>query len=256
MSINKELEKLYRPYWDKALERITEDKLELSNPLLIKIDEKEYETSNVKIMIFGQETFGWNGQFGSENMNVERLMDDYFAYLHYDEQDDSYFHGLNDDYRTSKRRIKGKKKRAFWKAFKYFEKEIKLQLHNIHKPYFIWNNIAKISKNDQKGMDDKIRKFTKENFSTVLEEIKILKPDMVIFLTGPNRDGDIKHYFKDVAFDYCGYPEKIKDKKTYKSPQKVISKYLPEKSIRLYHPSYFGGFNKVKQIAIDILKNS
>ena len=228
MSTNKKLSELYNKYFDNALKNKNE--LKISSPLLLKINEEEYNSSDLKVMIIGQETFGWHGEFGSEN--IDELMDGYDKYL--------------------TNNLRGKNKRVFWKAFHHFEKKLNNHYNN-QKLYYIWNNLIKISKYEDKGMTNAIRNFEHNNFSVILEEIKILKPDMIIFFIGPNRDSDIKYNFNDVSFDNMGYPDKIKDKKTYTTAHKVISTDLPEKSVRLYHPNYFGGFSKVKDIALDIL---
>jgi len=227
--INKNLENLYKTYYEQAL--LNKKSLKISSPLLIKIDEEKYNNADLKIMIIGQETFGWHGEFGSED--VQELMNGYDKYLN--------------------NNLRGKNKRVFWKAFHYFEKELN-QFYSDKSIYCIWNNLIKISKYEDKGMTDKIRDFERKNFSVISEEFKILKPDIVIFLTGPNRDKDIRYNFSNVSFDNMGFPEKIKDKRTYLTAHRVISEDLPKKTVRLYHPNYFGGYNKVKSIALEILK--
>ena len=229
MSINKKLVKLYDKCFNNALKNKKD--IKVSSPLLLKINEAKYNSSDLKVMIIGQETFGWHGEFGSENIN--ELMDGYYEYL--------------------TNNLRGRNKRAFWKAFHYFEKELNSHFDN-KKLYYIWNNLSKVGKYKDKGMTSSIRNFERNYFSVILEEIKILKPDIVIFFTGPNRDNDIKYNFHNVFFDNMGNPDKIKDKKTYTTAHKVISTDLPEKTVRLYHPNYFGGFSKVKYIALDILK--
>ena len=67
MSINRKLEELYTRHWDKALSARKD--IKMSNPLLIKVDEEKYSSAGVKIMIFGQETYGWNGEFGNQDVD-------------------------------------------------------------------------------------------------------------------------------------------------------------------------------------------
>lgn len=240
MSVNKQLENLYNKHWKNTLNlKIKEfPDLKISNPLLIKVNEKEYYKAGVKIMIFGQETYGWwEGGFGDKS--VDELMTQYDRYLH-----------------NNLENMRRKSTRKFWQGFTYFEENIH-QLYNIINPYFIWNNIVKVGKYNDQGMTDDIRKFENKYFSTIKEEIEILKPDIVIFLTGPNRDSDILHNFPDAKLDDCGYPKYIEDKSTkYKTAYKISHKLLPLKSVRLYHPNNWGGFKNTKQIALDILKNS
>lgn len=229
MSVNTQLEQLYSKHFDKA--KSAKGHMKISSPLLIKIDEEKFGNADKKVMIFGQETYGWHGEFGTKT--VESLMDGYDKYLN--------------------NNLRGKNKRVFWKAFHYFEEQLK-KFYNKEKTYYIWNNIVKISKIGDKGMTNEIRHFERSYFSVILDEIKILNPDIVIFLTGPDRDGDIKYNFSNVSFDAMGYPPIIKDKRRYKTAYKVISDDLPKTTVRLYHPRYFGGYNKVKEIALEILK--
>lgn len=72
----------------------------------------------------------------------------------------------------------------------------------------------------------------------------------MIFLTGPNRDGDIKHNFNDAVFHST---DSMVDKRAL---AKVSSALLPIKTIRMYHPSYFGGFNKIRKNALNAIANT
>jgi len=187
MKINIRLHNLYSKHFDSALSNKSD--LSVSSPLLIKIDEEKYLNSSRKVMIFGQETFGWHKEFGSKH--IDELMNKY------------------DDYMNKNRK---KNTRAFWKGFNYFKEEID-KLSNGRDNYYIWNNIVKFGKVGERGMTEGIRNFERKNFSVISDEVKILKPDMIVFFTGPNRDKDIKFNFEDVSFDSCGYPKTIQDKR-------------------------------------------
>jgi len=83
MSKNKELKELYIKYWDQLVmngNNIFKDKSIIknkpTNPLFLKVNEDEFETSDLKVMIFGQETWGWN-QFG---VSVEEGMNRYESF--------------------------------------------------------------------------------------------------------------------------------------------------------------------------------
>jgi hypothetical protein len=177
--MNAELKKLYENYWVKLLDEV--DSLLCSNPLLIKVSD-EYIDSDVKVMIVGQETDGyWLGELNQKEKSVSDLMTGYF----------NYFYQISTG---------GKKrgKRAFWnkKNYKYFEDELtKYFKENNKSVSFIWNNISKIGGKKRGKPNKKIRILEREYFNILRQEIKILKPDIIIFTTGSSRDSYIKYHF-------------------------------------------------------------
>jgi len=62
-------------------------------------------------------------------------------------------------------------------------------------------------------------------------EVELLKPDIVIFFTGPHYDQYIKKAFGDILY------EPIQDYAQHKLTF-IKSSYLPANSIRTYHPGY------------------
>ena len=94
------------------------------------------------------------------------------------------------------------------------------------------------------GVSPDARALERKYFSVVADEVKIFDPDIVIFFTGPNRNGDIQHHFKDAEFSEIGteFPRR--------ALAKVSCTKLPDNTIRMYHPSYFGGFNKIRNAAL------
>lgn len=63
------------------------------------------------------------------------------------------------------------------------------------------------------------------------EEIKIINPDIVLFLTGPNYDYYIKNQLKGVEF-------KTVENYGIRQFARVEYKSLPKNSFRIYHPVY------------------
>ncbi len=228
MGINKQLEEIYSKYWAGFIENgSTITSVIPTNPLLLKVDEEEFEKSDIKVMIFGQETWGWH-EFSTP---IEEGMNKY----------ESFF--IKENF------YKRHKKSAFWKAFKFFKSNLKRHFDD-KSVTFVWNNISKIGKNNGKtGVTKEIRELEQNYFNVIKEELEILKPDIVIFLTG-NRNKDLKFHFTDITFENIEMQNPKKKKMKYKASTKVISRYLPKKSVKLYHPSFFGGFNYVKQDAL------
>ena len=275
--INKKLEKLYNSYYDKAKQAYKEQKpkieqqgAEMSSPLLIKIDEKAYKKADKKIMIFGQETYGWHGEFGGKDIKflqeyqehlkrltgnkkdfsdeqqlyVNFLMNDYFMLL---SECKEYFDNsvvVDNTYIRSKKRLKKKqKRRSFWRGVKFFE-------DGLEGSYVVWNNISKVGRKKGTGVNPKIKKFEREYFKDIIDkEICILKPDIIIFF-GWGRYKDVKYKFDiDSKIEH-------KTDNGFKFAE-INFKNLKSKAIRLYHPAYRGkNFEQTKTEALKILNTT
>ncbi len=230
MSINKQLFNLYDKYWKQILVELNKiDKKLYTNPLLINIDEDAYARADYKVMIFGQETKGWYDSSGFT---------------------DSIFEGMDryDRFFWQKNFYDGYSKSSFWKKFRVFQKNIlKMDKTKNLDIIYMWNNISKIGQPDQEtGVDPITRNLERKYFSVVAKEVEIIKPDLCIFMTGPNRDHDIKFHFPSIEFRKANDIDSIREM--------AVIECLGVKGLRLYHPSYFGGFNNnYKKRALDAL---
>ncbi|MGM9745584.1 MAG: hypothetical protein ACI30H_01285 [Paludibacteraceae bacterium] len=207
MKLNEKLEELYRSKFG-GLQAITAE-LEsagienYSCPLLLNVSE-EYLTAPIKIMIFGQETNGWGDSFEEEG-DVTTLMNTYKDYV------------ANHNNTT------------FWN---WVEKINHDYFGNSYGNGFVWNNILKFGKNNSIGHPDRIvTELENKYFNVAQEEIAILKPDVCIFLCGPNYDERIREKFPDVEFNIVAdYP--------IREVAQLKSSHLPAHSYRTYHPGY------------------
>ena len=241
--MNNKLKELYKVHWKSLLENAKDKKA--ANPLLIKVGCK-YQKSDIKVMICGQESDGWNGTIGDKNKDIDFLMNDYKAYF-YDEQ--SYFdtnESYTDDNYSKCRRLKRKNKRAFWnrKNFKYFQEKLTFDNKNIA---FIWNNLSKIgnSTKHKKGRGKatkEIRELENKFFPVFEEELKILQPDIIIFRTG---ERNIPHSTSD-----------NNEKLTKDNPVVVVKlENFPNIfAIKTYHPR--SANKSVKQEVVNKIKGS
>lgn len=216
--LNEQLEILYSRHFDQFINELsTLGKKAFSYPLLLKIDEGKWANARLKIMIFGQETRRWRLDY-QEN-NIQNLMNEYYSYYY-------------------KKKYNKARSMAFFKGFdrvkKYIQQYYEYQNDDIA---ILWNNINKVGKYSGTGVIDATRKIEREHFNVISLEIDILKPDLVIFFTGPDRDGDIKCNFPNAIFD-----RKLTEpygKKCKKGKYALIDGYK-FKAIRLYHPAGFG----------------
>src|SRR5690554_588700 len=229
MSINKKLQSIYCNNWETLQQSLQQlESGQYTNPFLIAFDEDLLSQSDLKVMIFGQETKGWGDRFGMLNSPEAAV-------------------AMYETFFCQKQFYGGYGKSAFWKAFRYFEKELQ-KAYSDKAIYFSWNNINKIGKLKGKtGVSKSARAVERETFSVVSFEVQAFAPDIVVFLTGPNRDGDIKHHFNDAEF------ASINSSVDKRALAKVSSEYLPLRTIRMYHSSYFGGFYKVRESAVKLV---
>lgn len=224
MHINDKLRDLYFTNWDDL--QIEAGKINnITHPLLIYLNEDEYLTSEVKVMVFGQETDGWHGKFPREDnaLSVDELMKSYQKYFYSN--------------RSSKR--------PFWNKsnFKHFEtvitKYFKLQGKSTA---FVWNNLSKIGKVSRGKSGPGIRSLELKYLDVIKKEVEILKPEIIIFTTGHSRDKYIERAFgKDsVEFEYPslafkGLPTSYIDKNNIAKIH--LSEFPQITAIRVEHPN-------------------
>ncbi len=167
-------------------------------------DGKDWSEADLKIMVFGRETNNWNNPEKKyfnfdlkESSNIfaeiEAIQEIYNAYFNFPDE-------------------KEVKKNAFIRRGP--EKFIS-QLQAVmpgKKIEYLWNNICKIGVGTPDGSGkccgltpDYIYRIEVEKFNVVREEIDILKPDVLIFMTGREHgniaDHYIAHHLGDVNFE-------------------------------------------------------
>jgi hypothetical protein len=211
--MNEQLKNLYNSKWTDLSSKLNEIlekkelKLKPTNPLLISLENNDYENSDIKVMIFGQETNSWYGNF---NGNLGEIM--------------GYYKKLFNDNKKSKGQFSnGRKKLIELLEQKYPNKKIGT----------IWNNVVKIGCAERhKNTPPKyIYDIEKENFKVIKSEIEILKPDIILFLSGPNYDYRIENSFGKFKSENIGT----------KFSQRQLSKVeigFGKNVFRTYHPNY------------------
>ena len=177
-------------------------------PLLLRIWEKEYEAAPVKLMFFGQETYGWNNHVEPDvrRNTAETLTNEYLL------------HDMGRDRHRS----------PFWRTVH----KLNWMMGNPDTNCFVWNNILKFGKEDSYGNpSDGVMDAEMKYLNVIPEEVSILHPDVCVFLSGPNYDVEILRKFPDTEFipvDGFKTNELVR----------VKNEILPERSFRTYHPGY------------------
>ena len=227
MYFNKKLAELYRRHWDDLLEDgLKIDGPEPTSPMLSSIDGQAFAKAKKRIMICGQETKGWE-PFGA---SVADCMECYHRFF----IEREFYDGFG--------------RSAFWKVFRYFEKEFRM-LFGSDQCVFIYQNLCKMGTNDGKaGVTDQIRDLERRCFPVIEEEVSILQPDILIFLTGPDRDHDIRFHFPDAQLIQSEVDCNLRRKAW------VVADRLPSITLRLYHPSYYRAWtNAYRDAARDLI---
>lgn len=237
-TINEELLKLYENYFHELKVRSKDFTGNPSNPLLMHVF-PEYENSTKKLLIVGKETNGWAGNI-KNNAQSNSLIDYYkelnsiLEYYKEFELGHGYY---------GKKKVKHTLNSPFWNFSRSIYRHLNYQ-DNAKPKGFLWTNISKMDS----GKRNKVLSLENRNyydFALLKEEIKIVNPDVVIFLTGNEYDIQIS--------DYLGYRIETIDFEL--NIQKVIDpdKSLPEKSYKIYHPRYLYSL-KTNRIVLDVLK--
>jgi hypothetical protein len=214
--MNIELRKLYESYYSELTREMFQinEKLEKksergTNPLLLSVGES-YEKADLKIMFFGQETNFWLGERneGAFLGEIQPIIDLYKGFYL-----DKYCFKYGGQ---------------FWNGISRLKKLLKDQMPD-KKIGLLWNNVVKIGKCD-KGFPYQINSVTNKYFNVISEEIRITKPDIIIFLSGPYYDNEIRKILGDYnSISVSSFPKRKLCKFEFQN--------IPI-AFRTYHPNY------------------
>lgn len=161
--IKEQLEKLYSENWAGYIENVRKV-TDSAYPFLIH-PLRSYCESLRRIMICGQETQGWGNELDGMNpdeVSPQRIMNIYNGFVN-----------------------SGAYNSPYWN-FSHRIEEALPDTKSVH------NNIVKVGKRFGAGCDDSINALALQHFNVFRRELEILKPDVILFLTGPNYDWRIK----------------------------------------------------------------
>lgn len=205
---NNELLKLYESKWDivEKIFNIADDK-ENSLVLFLSSIPYNYYKTNHKILMIGQENNGW-GYFSSPKESMR------------------YTLGFQNIRRWEQYPI-------FTFPYNFCASINECDINETKKSYLAWTNLRKFSFDEEpkKYLEENIQKIIDEEFNILADEIKIINPDIVLFLTGYRYDNDIKKQLSGVEFsNVSGY--------NINQFSRLKHSVLPYNSFRIYHPGY------------------
>ena len=186
-------------------------------PLLLR-SYPEYESAEIKVMVFGKDTYGWipeQEDIGNNGIDVDCLMTLYGNFFNkgncaYSSQ---FFPIINELIEMLREKQKRKSVR------------------------YLWNDIVKIGRGGSGFPEKMYNDFIKDNVNPIISmEIEILRPNLIIFFSGPNTDQSGP--YDDVLNDVFNNPER-KSVEGF-DERRLCEIIIPniEKSFRLYHPRY------------------
>ncbi len=206
------LNKLYARYWDDISE-LRSQYPGLSAPLLIKIPTR-YLSQDTKLMIIGQQTQGWGGE------SIEDALKSYEEFK------------FGEYYYSS----------PFWNITRKVERALGVDEYAI-----TWSNLNRCDYNGRRppaGIENELRAF----LPMLVSEIEILKPDIVIFFTGPYFDEHIKQAFNGARFEPAGNAFEEREL------SRIRHDLLPYHTYRTYHPNYLRR-SRIEPRFVDFIKN-
>ena len=187
--VQNELDAIYKKYYKKEDLIKLKNTESLSAPFVLKIYE-EYLVSPIKIMFVGKEVNEWHTM-------LDKIM-----------YDVNLIEIMKNRYQREFDTEKG-----WGTAFFRMYKNVRKQLTNDNPGAVIWNNLLKFSY-DTSGTSSKnsighSKELEKISISILQEEIKILKPNFIIFTTstGQGYDRVIKESFNETYTDKSLYIE-------------------------------------------------
>ena len=193
--MNDQLLQLYSRYWDGMIQNIYKPNMETehacSYPLLIQVTPL-YQNASKRIMFCGQETQVW----GIEHPNPETTHPQDLLSIY-------------NNFVNKNNRGETLKKPGYNSPYWNFQWRIIQKNPNVG---YVFQNVVKIGKQTNAGCDDVIYNATKQYFPVWREELNILKPDLIVFLTGPNYDKRIQEVVGSFVTEHISGVDGLLDK--------------------------------------------
>jgi hypothetical protein len=205
-----------------SLNRELVDFGDYDGPFLMSPPCEDYRNSKKRLLVVGQETNGWVGERRANGLDdIHKNMQVY------------------KDFDFGGARFKNSN---FFRYMTYSAEQI------TDKNIFMWTNVLKFGKKSGRGTpSEKVIAAERKFFNVLIDEIKIIDPTCVLFVSGPNYDSRIQKMIPDAEFlEVEGFG--------IRQIAKIKSVHLPMVSYRIYHPGYGNRKKDLYKRTIDIVR--
>lgn len=208
MKLNDKLSEMYQPHFDALVEQLKNDKIidEVQPLFLLGLNREEkgsisigdetwYTQADLKVMVFGREVheWGWPNPENNDKLQSDDLVEAYEKFYSANYSGKCFL--------TDSESKLGKSPffRTGFNGFMYGINKLLKNKYTNKKMAFLWNEISKLSSVEgiSRRVGTSIHQYELDYFHVIPKEIELLKPDIVIFLTGFGEpyDGYIRENF-------------------------------------------------------------
>ncbi len=227
--MREQLSVMYYEYWNRLKNALVDGNVDLqslSNPFLIDAVEP-YQEASTKILFVGKETCGWGTYIDHLNLEpndaIDDLQNDYIQFRH----DGKWAHT------------------PFWRACKLIHDRLN---PDGPKDGYMTSNLIKLDQNKTRPSVE-VEEIICNHFPLLPYEISILRPDVILFFTGPYYDDRLQKTFTGATLETVNdLPPNLLCR--------VVHKKLPYHSYRTYHPGYSLRGNKAKAAKFDPMSDA
>lgn len=196
-TLTEQLAEIYQPKWEILKKHLNAKGIKVQSPFMLGValehdnqggyvDESWWTDADLKVMVFGQEPLNWPIPVLADDSQVQS---DDFVELYQRFYSDNYKDGLyfltDSDNHLAKNKFFSMGFNGIMAGIKDF---VLKDSCSGKRAAYLWNNISKLSVGGRNGVTPDIHDLEKEYFHVIPQEIEILKPDVLIFLTGPGQN--------------------------------------------------------------------
>lgn len=200
-TLSEQLTSLYESKWDKLMQQLDKRQIKTQCPFVLSVQrygsEDWYVGADIKVMFFGQEVHSWekNEDLGDTMRAYERFFEEKYV----DEEVAGYF--SQDEISSGNRFMR-------WGCNGIMSgiRDI-LEACPGRRAAFLWNNISKLSTYEGGPVGPEVHELEREYFHVIPQEIEILRPDILVFLTGPGYNKYYSYILENFTLD--GEPQML-----------------------------------------------
>jgi hypothetical protein len=206
--------------------------LKASPPLLV-FPHDRWRSSSVKVLVIGQETLRW--QYHPDEVgDVGTPISNFYEF----QQSDNGIAAMWNLYRWyALGRAFPNLNSPFWRGFRALNGAI-----TGCEDSALWTNVFKVNVDGSVMRNCKaaeIQALCRVQRGLLREEIAVLKPDIVVFFSGPKYDSTLRCEFPDVEFS------QFTPRQPKRSVALIQADGLPSRTLRTYHPEYLQRSNQL-----------